>query len=205
MPLCIDDVLDKYYKGWIDVKLIDGTDVKLCYKTIVDNIERSRSKNRFLIREGKYSQNEAEVLNSFDSRKIKTATFNNAAQLKLSRHKQLLNIDGVGSLNVILGKIPIPLGCYHILIPTYPHDKIPKLYLQEELGGSRFAETWFELRSTKSVNFGYFLHFGKFSEGCVTVPYEKYSQSGIVWNSIYHLLLSSRVKYSVIGTLNVID
>lgn len=203
MQYCISNVLDKYLKGWLAVQLIDGTDIKLCYNTIIQPEFSGYSSPTFRICEGVFDSCDAKFKNKDDYYKIKSTKINKGAELTLSLRENKLEIRGLGVFTVILGSIPLSLGNYDVMLPAYIHYKTPKLYLNEEVGGSRFSETWFELRSHINTKRGYFLHFGRYSEGCITVPFTKDSNSGFVWNKIYYFLLNARLKYSVLGKLSV--
>jgi hypothetical protein len=92
-----------------------------------------------------------------------------------------------------------------VLIPDYPHEKLPSHYTNEKVGGSKFAETWFNLTDNISsiVKTDEYFHFGKYSNGCITFPYTKQPQAS-QWNHIYKTLIKNRVEPGVCATIKLI-
>lgn len=75
-------------------------------------------------------------------------------------------------------------------LPDYPHfSKIPSKYLNEAKNGSRFATTWFPLFTTDGRFCDQYLHFGTYSEGCLT-----FNGSGQEWEFLYFSLLTNRLN-----------
>lgn len=91
----------------------------------------------------------------------------------------------------------LPCGRYRLLIPRYPHDKSRK-YVNESDGGTRFAETWFQIELSNSISGRLFIHFGSITEGCVTVV-----DSGKLWTKMYLHLMNNRVDDRSVAFLEV--
>lgn len=78
----------------------------------------------------------------------------------------------------------------YVGLPDYPHSaKIPSKYLDEKRGGSKFATTWFPLYDNSGKFKNQYLHYGKYSEGCIT-----FIDKGKFWNELYLLLLKNRSR-----------
>lgn len=92
----------------------------------------------------------------------------------------------------------IPVGRYRLLIPKYRHSKSVR-YLDETNGGTRFAETWFQIDLNNAVDQNcFFVHFGTISSGCITVI-----DSGKLWTKVYLTLMSNRVDNEAVAWLEV--
>jgi len=74
-------------------------------------------------------------------------------------------------------------------------------YFNESIGGSRFAQTWFRLIPEEGIPGDVFLHYGSYSEGCLTVINSK---DFSVWNKIYLELMQCRESSMHVASLFVV-
>lgn len=95
-------------------------------------------------------------------------------------------------------------GSYEILSPVYKPLGDGHIYLNERRGGSRFAETWFPVVAKGKVYTQNFIHFGRMSEGCLTVQYNTTHEAANNWVDVYQRLITSRVSSSVHAELEIL-
>lgn len=202
----VDNVLDKSSKGWLKVNVRGYGKAYLCYKTKIKIKNNKNEKKQFEVLDGIFRGQEISFYNKKDLsclQPIKKTT-SKPSSLYIDLAKSTLTINGLGSFKIVIEKKDIFPGKYEVLIPSNPHFKKTSInYIQEESGGSRFAETWFELLPTFKKREGQFLHFGIYSEGCITLPFEKKQNAGANWTAIYLKIIGSRIGNSSIGMLTV--
>lgn len=206
----VTNVLDTISKGWVDIEFEDSSKAKICYATKVRLIRRDLKYEYISILEGRYTDMRGKIGYKIpgDKNKLSYLTKNQISRkptnLILDAKKSLLKIDSVGEFKIVSDKDILAKGRYYIKIPDYPHtDKISKEYLDENQGGSRFSETWFGIESkTLNVSDSY-LHYGKFSKGCLTVLFKDKKNETKIWNKIYLYLMNSRFNNHLIGKLLV--
>jgi hypothetical protein len=110
---------------------------------------------------------------------------------------QRLSIKGLGEFSTVKIKEKFLKGTYFLEIPSHPHRKTPKSYLDKKRGGSRFAETWFRVVPFNNNKSDFFLHFGRMSSGCITINQDN------SWDDIYNYLIRSRIDRLNIGTVTI--
>jgi len=202
--LYVNDVLDKVARGWLSINIEDFGKSEICYSTKVSAVDFPK-RTELTILEGVHKNQKANLDN--DNMWPGLSRFFNiegCAKLILNRDTSILRIEGFSPIDVIVDKGGINKGKYYLHLPSFQHHKkTPYIYLNETIGGSRFAETWFEFSPVLGRGHGQFMHFGRFSSGCITVPYRKES-SGIIWTNIFLMLLRARLNETIIGELEVV-
>ena len=200
---CISDVLDKKSKGWLKVESTTLGLGYLPYQTKVKVLGTENHKELVTILEGFFKGQEALCpFVSWDDTGdywsfIKTnSTRTRAVKMICDSKNRVLMVNGLTKFSITLDNGELKKGRYLIHIPAYPHFKqsLGK-YLDENRGGSRFAETWFKIVPVGGVHSGQFLHFGKYSQGCLTVLEN--------WTELYSRLISRRLDDVSVGTLLV--
>lgn len=191
--------LNKEHRGWVDV-VVDGLPQKLCYNTTVKLLERNKKREVVEILDGwlagriaylAYMQKRGNEFISYLDEDLKSS---NKLVIKYDKFKSVLIFPSF-RLNTLY--CDFPAGIYNILIPRYPHSKSGR-YITEEDGGSRFAETWFQVESKERNVGARFIHFGRISEGCITVI-----GPGGHWNKMYLFLMNNRVDHRRVAILEV--
>lgn len=198
--LRITNVLDKSLRGWLPVTDTNNNKLEIFYTTKVKPI----GQDQFKILEGYYDSRIIKVdYGRIDPRLF--TSYTDSIALKQDQcfiFVEVKNNKLIYKDNEIFYELPVVAnniqhGTYSILFPYRRHtDKVSLDYLNEHKSGSRFAETWFPFRTSK-FEFQY-IHFGKFSNGCVT-----FIGSGEEWSKLYKYIISSRKKSLIHGILSV--
>ncbi|MCL4199712.1 hypothetical protein KJZ67_00025 [Patescibacteria group bacterium] len=201
--LRVINVLDKALRGWLPVVDDEGENFEICYGTAVNHTENI---NKYTITEGFHKNKTVRI----DYNKIIPQFFNEyVGNIDINANKCFVVVDlssnkliysdayGLHELNVQANNLSV--GDYSIICPDRRHDnKISKEYLSEYGIGTRFAETWFPIIKEK-FEFRY-LHFGSYSNGCVTVI-----GNGQQWTALYKYVITSRLGEMTHGHLIVVD
>jgi hypothetical protein len=203
---CIDSVLDRSHSGWLIGLTQDEIKTPLCYKTKVIYIGKNINGEIIKVQEGNHIGKiliipfQYKDKNTYISYLSKDIQFDSTF-LKLNRNKRILWINNLGEFAVKIDS-GIPKGKYYLQIPERPVlKKFNPNYFNESLGGSRFAQSWFRLVSEKGKFKDIFLHYGSYSDGCITViNNSKFS----VWNKIYLALMKCRLNKKYLTSLVVI-
>lgn len=198
--LRIVNVLDKSLRGWLPVTDINNNKLEIFYTTKIKPI----GKNQFEILEGYYK---SRIINVDYSRIYPRLFTSYTDKLSLKQEQCFIFVEQKNNRliyknNEIFNEIPVVAnniqhGIYSILFPYRRHtDKVSLDYLNEHKSGSRFAETWFPIMKSK-FEFQY-IHFGKYSNGCVT-----FIGSGEEWSKLYKYIISSRKNTNIHGILSI--
>lgn len=196
------NVIDSFHRGWVNIDLVGKPQVWLPYGTTFGFIEN----NSLMVLDGyyrgylldrKYLDNTA----SFGDEYLLT---NESIRISYKIGSEVLVFPN--NRYIILAqseKIDLKEGLYNIGLPRFPHTKICKKdYLNEAIGGSRFAETWFEIIPLLGRGgSGFFIHSGEISEGCFTVSIK--NNKPRIWNDIYFSLILNRLHHGVVADLLV--
>ncbi len=189
---------DGFHKGWLKIKFLDRSERLVPQGLIVTSTDEA---DIYLLFEGVYKGQKA-----FIQKKYLTGFLEKfkKLELKIDTSKNKIYLNDL-NFDIILNRLNDFSDEMLVLVPDYPHQKIPLDYTLEKVGGSRFAETWFKLidndglfRSTEK-----YFHFGKYSNGCVTFPYTRQLQAS-PWNQIYEILIKNRTMNGVCATMIVI-
>lgn len=187
-------VLDRSRSGWETFYLKDGTKIHLCYSTRLKLIEKT-----YEILEGKYRGQLVDIkdfslLDDFSYlESIKSCTYVQKENLLILPDKTAIKTVKQSSL--------IPTGEYFIGLPIAPERKLTKkLYMNEAKKGSRFASTWFPLIKSNGKTTHFYIHLGKFSNGCITVEFPLCSSK---WTDLFTYLLSHRTANGHLMMLEV--
>ncbi|GEM_PF-1474144 len=201
----LDKVRDGYHKGWLKVKLSNSNEVALPYGLLVEKVDSSSQGETIKILEGVYEgiTATAPFLKDNESYFSMYTKFKTGPVVLKMRNKQLqLN----EKLFPVVFDDSIKVGNYFLFLPDYPHRHIAiGKYQREAEGGSRFASTWFKFVKDGDSLFqsSSYLHFGTYSEGCITFPFFKMSGASS-WNELVLALSLLRLRGGVCSQLQII-
>jgi len=203
----LDKVRDSSQSGWLKVARIDGGEISIPYGILAQKLSSDSRGETYRILEGIY---EDAIINTplikegssyFSALKNKPI-----AKINLLLHKSKKRLEIDKQIYLVIFDNSIEEGNYSLLIPDYPHPSMSiKQYSNESEGGSRFASTWFKFVKKENSMFQSisYLHFGTYSEGCLTFPYTK-KKSASDWSNLALRLSRSRIKSGVSSTMKVI-
>jgi len=200
----LNKVRDGYSKGWLKVRLSHNKEVFLPYGLLVEKVDSSNQTETIKILEGPYEGAIAPIpfLRDRESYFSLFKKSKNKSIVLETKDKHLLLNKKVFP---VVFDDSIKIGDYFLYLPDYPHNHVAtKKYENEAKGGSRFASTWFRLVKDGDSLFqsSSYLHFGTFSEGCITFPFfEKIGVSS--WNELILALSLSRLKEGVCCKLQI--
>lgn len=201
----VSNVLDTRLKGWLPVIDRDKNKFQILYSTKIEFIKKT---NIFLIKEGQFKDAMAEI----DFKNISPRLFKNYftdtfkikdnCELFLSLKDQILfyKLNEKSFVEIYVHALELEPGIYKILLPKtkFKGQKTTR-YIEEDMGGSRFAETWFPIIKDKFEE--RYLHFGTYSLGCITIVAGQTSK----WNELFIFLLQSRMKGDYLGKIYITD
>lgn len=198
----IINVLNKFDRGWAEVNLLDGGRVLLPYGTTFGFIQD----DLLMVLDGHYKGDsikltkESYLLQSLGYQQVLT---NNQITIKYNlEDNRIVFQDGNSYVLVRSSQRILSPGNYKLELPRFPHRELCKsIYLDESIGGSRFAETWFEIVPAQGKRIGSFLHYGKISEGCLTISMKENPKN--IWTDIYFSLITNRVQSNFVANLIV--
>jgi hypothetical protein len=185
--------------GWLKVNVIGLGDRFLCYGTKISKIETYDKFEYVKILDGPFRDFFSKITlnNASHFEKITESYKEEPATLVYDQTRKKIGIAGLGLFNTAISNVILPKGIYLLEIPSHPHKKTPNSYLNEKNGGSKFAETWFRVVPLDDNHSDVFFHFGKLSEGCVTV-----NELGS-WDEIYYHIIRCRKNRLDIGTIEI--
>jgi len=203
----LDKVRDGSQSGWLKVAKTDGGEIFIPYGIHTQKLASGPRGETFRILEGNYE--DAIIYTPFIKEKISYfSTLKNKpainTDLLLHMSKKQLEIDK--KIFSVIFDSSLDEGEYSLLIPDYPHQSVSiNLYSNESSGGSRFASTWFKFvkKEHSVLQSTSYLHFGTYSEGCITFPYIK-SRNASDWSNLVLHLSRSRKKSGVSSTMKVV-
>lgn len=200
----LDKVRDGYSKGWLKVRLSQNKEVFLPYGLLVEKIDFSNQTETVRILEGAYKdavvpipfvRDRESYFSLFEKSK------NESIVLETKSNHLLLS----KKVFPVVFDDSIKAGNYSLYLPDYPHNHVATYKYQNEVkGGSRFASTWFRIVKDGDSLFqsSSYLHFGTYSEGCITFPFfEKSGTSS--WNKFVLSLSLLRLKEGVCCKLQI--
>lgn len=200
MEYTISNLLDKTHKGWVNVD-IDGIRQNICYNTTAILLEQKDEFELVEISDGPFIGKIAKVPYKKKSGGYRISYLEEDKKSRSSliirydlKKKELFFLD---FKLMAIHSNALPIGTYCLLIPRYLHDKSRK-YTSESDGGSRFAETWFQIESSNNIVNDFFVHFGSVTDGCITVV-----DSGKLWTKIYLHLMNNRMNDRSVALLEV--
>lgn len=200
----ISKILDRFHKGWITSFSLFGQRIDLPFSTRV-----------FLLKNLKDGQLVKIVENRVKNEVVKipylSMGFNQRSSFlsnkNIVRHKLILRLKKKSGLLALNNKQyrcavdeSIPKGDYVIRFPLQKLDVNPKL-VDENVGGSRFATTWFPIETNRDSITNRFLHFGSFSKGCITVKSEEAVDS--IWPEVYLQIILARINNDTLASLKI--
>ena len=205
-------VLNGSMCGWLPVKTLTNGQIYIPYALKVNVLKNSSNFQTIEICEGVYKGHigncEYEFLGNrnisfFQPECIQSKQID----LKLETAKNELFIETIGKTNNISISENIRKGRFKMVIPHVKDiKKLPIEYFDEKHGGSRFSQTWFQFVPENAPSISAtstFIHFGKYSEGCITFIFEKDKKNGMAWNRLYQKLITARLNDLYLGTLIV--
>lgn len=197
-------VVDRLHSGWLKVELGSGDEISIPYSTKV-NVLKTTNKFEFVeILEGKMAKHELAV--PF-LRKLRCDTYSYFTDERVMFSKLNMRVDRKASVLLLDNKrYRIKLsddcknGTYYVGFPI-KKKIINKDYSDELHGGSRFFDTWFPLIRKDEFNISRFLHYGSYSEGCITVSH--HGSGGKSWSEIFFKIMHSRINNAYLALLEV--
>ncbi len=201
--LFLTNVLNRFNRGWIKVDLIGKDNAWLPYGTSFGKIQ----KNTLRVLDGHYrgylldTTENKELENCLGDEKLLT---NEEVNIVYNPSLNKLSLQNKREFSLVKFDLDeLKAGGYQIEVPRFPHVKLCKrIYLNENDGGSRFAETWFEVVPLHGPRLGVFIHYGEISSGCITVSMKENLPKS--WDEIYFNLILHRISYKTVATLTVI-
>lgn len=199
----VSNILDKNLKGWLPIIDDENKCLEIPYFTLLQTIENT---NKYLVKEGiikgkiiriDYDKIHPRLFERYETEKIDT---NEKCLIIVSLKERLLFYELKGNIEQSSIDVnDIKTGIYGIYLPSKRFEgNITNNYINEENGGTRFAQTWFPIKD--KIFEARYIHYGAYSRGCVTVLAETSA-----WNKLYIHLMESRIKKDLIGVLKVID
>lgn len=203
----LDKVRDSSQSGWLKVARTDGGEISIPYGIRAQKLASDSRGETFQILEGIYEGAVINVPLIKEGVSYFSALKNRPiAKINLLLHKSKKRLEIDKQIYLVIFDNSIEEGEYSLLMPDYPHPSVSiKQYSNESEGGSRFACTWFKFVKKESSMFQStsYLHFGTYSEGCITFPYTK-TKSFSGWSNLALRLSRSRVKSGVSSTMKVV-
>lgn len=200
MKYAISNLLDKTHRGWVKVD-IDGVKRNICYNTTAILLEQKDEFELVEILDGSFIGKIAKVPYKKKSGNYRISYLEEdkkfRSDLTIGYNLKQKELSFLGFKIKTIHNNMIPDGIYHLLIPGYPHDKSRK-YINEPNGGTRFAETWFQIELPHNSQSEFFVHFGAVTEGCITV-----TDSGQLWTKLYLHLMHNRLDNRHVAKLEV--
>ncbi|HEX8336387.1 MAG TPA: DUF4157 domain-containing protein [Pyrinomonadaceae bacterium] len=182
-------------KGWINIKLGDGTVVAQPQHLKVEHTGSSGGRDQFTMKEsgknGLYIDTAASVAQKSGGSSYLASgkTYKGAAKVTFDRTTKQLKYGDKGPVDTFTqDSNPVPEGTHDLEIPDEPHPGG-----ESYESSSTFAKTWFRIGHSGDR----FLHPGRVSLGCTTV------RGVSEWTSIYNYLIDSRKDTKSVGTLTV--
>lgn len=204
----ISKILDQTHRGWIKADIEGENEVFLPYLTKVKLIEECEDYEKVKILNGKYSNKIARLTSLLDSKNgyyssleeiVKKKKYKNNIMVDLKKQKLIFNKN---EIDIVADPSKFDTKEYSILYPIKSHKNVFS-YLNEDKGGSRFAETWFPIQSINKEPTCQYLHFGKISDGCLTIKIDGSCRAQRSWNTLFLSLLKSN-KNGILGYINIV-
>jgi hypothetical protein len=193
------------HRGWLEAYTLDDIKILISYMTKVELLA-SNDKNQIIrILESDNIGRIAKIPYYLRSRKehYSYLCFAKAPSIteKIYLHKTNSEITYLGE------RCPVVLGgnlkqrTYLLGFPVKRNiARAMNEYLDERSGGSRFAESWFPIKR-QECGTNIFLHYGRISEGCITVKYEKENDN---WTRLFLNLMLSRIDDRCVSEIEVV-
>lgn len=202
------EVLDPRNGGWLKVSVQSEGEVLIPYSTRVKVLKKDRNFEIVQILEGYYKGRMAYFPysskdgKSVSSRLGEDILLNRKLDLEISNKTLFLEDAGL-NIGVEIDEKRLENGKYLLQFPIKTLKKLNPEYLNEKSGGSRFAETWFPIAIQNTPFIDCYLHFGSYSEGCITIKYEKKNGPSEIWNLLYRDIITSRKTGNTLGILRL--
>jgi hypothetical protein len=202
----LTEVLDSINKGWLDIVAENEGPVSIPYSTRVKLLNSGEKNQKVVILEGYFKGKIGHIpyksknRTSFYSFLTPTLRLSYGRKLRLS--KDVLCISSK-KFQVVMSLGSLKPGIYNIKFPVKTSKKLNGDYLDDNRGGSRFAESWFPVVDKNGCPSEKYIHFGSISEGCITVKY-KLHDALCPWYFIYLTLIKSRNGKDNLAKLKVI-
>jgi hypothetical protein len=206
MKYYLDNISDGYHKGWLEVNLINGENIELPFGVLLERISTARKHELARVLEGNYKNSIVQLpynkLGNTNTSFLSEVTTNCkklSVVLDISSKELIIN---ELKYSVIFDPNYLISDNYDILTPDFRHSSKSRTeYIDEKRGGSRFAESWFKLiSSSDNINNSMYLHYGKYSNGCITFSHD---QGGNSWSKIVSSFSRSRYSPGIIAKLNI--
>lgn len=199
----LTNVMDRYHGGWL--KFEEGGDqILIPYLTRVKKIKTTEDFEVIEVLEGKMAKQELSV--PF-LHKLGNDTYSYFTDEKIKFTKLHMSVNKKSEILTLNDKhYHIKLsdeckkGTYYIGFPIKKNIKNME-YPDETRGGSRFFDSWFPLIKKDEFNLSRFLHYGSYSEGCMTVSHRE--SGGKSWSDIFVEIMHSRVGGDYLAQIEV--
>lgn len=201
----LTNVIDRYHRGWLTFAA-GGNQVSIPYLTRVKRIKSTDNFELVEILEGKFANQKVEIPFLQKTGNDAYSYFTDAEigfkrlDITINRKKGILTL-GKNHYVVELSK-ECENGIYLIGFPIKKRI-LNKSYSDEERGGSRFYDSWFPLVRKDEFNMSRFLHYGTYSEGCMTVSH--HGNKGKDWSDIFAKLMHSRIDNHYLAQVEVVN
>jgi hypothetical protein len=193
----IGKTLNSKDKGWIIGIKSNGIKIFIHQTLLVEIVKIGAKSDLINIKEGPFKDTLCQIQHNLYGQSYIENNFKQK-NINISIKDFILTIDGQNYQ--IIQQTRILKGKYFIGYPILQKNiRIPPYYTRESLGGSKFTQTWFPIVSKEDKIVSY-LHFGKISQGCLTV---KYQDKNDIWTDIYRKIISSRIKNNYLCKINI--
>ncbi|TAL72363.1 MAG: hypothetical protein EPN88_04925 [Bacteroidetes bacterium] len=201
----VANVIDSLNKGWLKATIEEQGEVYIPFSTKVDLLESMNDFEKIYILEGYYKGSTAIIPYMLRHGKSHYSYLNSRMRLRSGptiRIKGERLFFGQYLFKVMIDRTVLNKKKYSIKFPVRTSKILPKDYLDETKGGSRFAETWFPIQADDDLYPEKYLHLGSISKGCITVEYNPRDRSNL-WNVLYLKLMRSRLNDINLGYLAI--
>jgi hypothetical protein len=199
----LTEVMDRNHRGWLKIK--DGPDtILLPYSTRVSIVNKNINSETIKIEE---SDRKGQVIKVPFLLKSTHGHYSFFSKKGIRFSRRIIHVKRKDNVFIMDGKryaIEISDNCkdgtYFLKFPIRKFNT-KGIYLDETKGGSRFADTWFPLVSRDTLDQSRFLHYGTYSEGCITVKH--IINMGSVWSDIFSQVMLSRIDDIYLAEIDV--
>lgn len=202
----IDNVIDYLNRGWLESELLNGVKIAIPYLMRVELLESNREGQIIRLLE---SNNKGQIVKIPYYSKTSSSWYSYLSNEEIKYSEAILKIN-LANKRIYIGnksaKLVLPAdmarGVYYLGFPV-KRNKYGKnnAYINENKGGSRFSSTWFPFLVKNEVNVATYLHYGKYSDGCVTIMHDENMPSS--WTSIYMTIIKSRIDENHLSVVEI--
>lgn len=201
----ISRILDRFHRGWLTSFALSGQRIELPYSTKVILLKNLKDGQLVKIVENNVRGEIVKIpfVSSDFGQRQSYLSKNKIAYSKLIlklRKRDSLFFVGNKKYRCVVDE-NITNGNYFIKFPLSKLSINPRL-VDETIGGSRFANTWFPIEKSDDRNMSRFLHYGSFSKGCITVKLNE-TPNNSTWSEIYLKIMLARTNNNTLARLEI--